>query len=189
MRDLSCYLSSISIHTLAAALIIATGISLPPDPGVTRGGVSLSGAQSSVPIDTRLESEETQPLTAEITVSDPFRIAPSEALLSTVEERVELSIQPPAGGVRPAAMNDSAAMTRPLWTRSSQLLQTIGTGLSQSGKSVESTERQLDADGSARQIAAGLRPDNGPGSAPADAPAATGRPAESWHKRQSTSRC
>jgi len=144
MRDLTCCLSSISIHTLAAALIIATGVALPPDPGVTRGGVSISGALSTVAIDTRVELEMLPPPTHGISATNPFETVASDAVISTVVEPVVPTGQTPPARLRPASMNHLVDMAHPLWVLSAEELQPLGSGSSQSSEPVEPGQMQFD---------------------------------------------
>lgn len=83
MRDLSCYLSSVSIHAFAVAMITAAGVMQPPDFAVTSGGVSITGSSSQVEIETQVDFKETSVESAE-PAADPFRVpvsnvAPAEA--------------------------------------------------------------------------------------------------------------
>ena len=59
MRDLSCYLSSFSVHAFAVALITTAGVIEAPNFAVTSGGVSINGSTADVSVDTRSDFQET----------------------------------------------------------------------------------------------------------------------------------
>lgn len=86
MRDLSCYLSSFSVHVFAVALITAAGVFEAPDFAVTSGGVSINGSTAEVAVDTRSDFQETLPPKAEAS-ADPFRVPVTDVASSAANRQ------------------------------------------------------------------------------------------------------
>ena len=86
MRDLSCYLSSFSVHAFAVALITAAGVIETPDFAVTSGGVSISGSTAEVAVDTRSDFQETLPPKIEA-AADPFRVPVADVAASAANRQ------------------------------------------------------------------------------------------------------
>jgi protein TonB len=130
MRDLSCYLSSVSLHALAVALITAAGIFETPDFAVTSGGVSITGSQASVAIDTRVEFSETPPveLTETSPATNPFQVALSDAAPAAVAARrpAPPKVDAPSTPARPLAATLPRAVVEPLLIPHDGLLERIG---------------------------------------------------------------
>ncbi|MFP6762412.1 MAG: TonB family protein [Planctomycetaceae bacterium] len=146
MRDLSCYLSSISIHTLVAALVTAAGLALPPDPGVTSGGVSISSPASAVAIDTRVEFETLPPPADEVSARNPFEAAPSDVVISKVTQPVLPGLEIPAAPSRPAVLRmPSGVRAEPLRVSRMDLLQSIDTELFKGREPAETVSTKFDA--------------------------------------------
>lgn len=129
MRDLSCYLSSISLHALAVAIVTATTVFKTPDFAVTSGGVSIAGSQASVEIDTRVDFTETSPvdLVERSPAANPFQVAPPDAATAASVERKPAppEVDAPSAPARPLAARPRA-IVEPLLIPHDGLLERIG---------------------------------------------------------------
>lgn len=114
MRDLSCYLSSFSVHAFAVALITAAGVLETPDFAVTSGGVSITGSTAEVAVDTRSDFRETLPPKTEAS-ADPFRVPVTDAASSAANR------QPPES----AAVSAPRKPRRPTAGSPQALIETI----------------------------------------------------------------
>lgn len=139
MRNLSCFLSSISIHAFAIALVTAAGVFESPDFAVTSGGVSITGSQSQVEIETRIEFTEPQPveITEAIPASDPFQIAlPDTATEAASHQKpAPPAVKLPAAPARSAARQSPLVIVETLSIPRDGLLERIGEAARQSGSS------------------------------------------------------
>lgn len=72
MRDVSCCLSSISLHAFAVALMTASVMET-PEFAVTSGGVSIAGSQAQE-IESRFEVNETPHAAVDEPATDAFRV-------------------------------------------------------------------------------------------------------------------
>ena len=86
MRDLSCYLSSFSVHAFAVALITTAGVIEAPNFAVTSGGVSINGSTADVSVDTRSDFQETLSPKAKAS-ADPFHVPVTNVAASAANRR------------------------------------------------------------------------------------------------------
>jgi len=114
MRDLSCYLSSFSVHAFAVALITTAGVIEAPDFAVTSGGVSINGSTAEVAVDTRSDFQETLPPRTEA-AADPFRVPVTDVASSSATR------QPP----EPAAVSTPKKPQRSTAGSPQALIETI----------------------------------------------------------------
>jgi periplasmic protein TonB len=130
MRNLSCYLSSISLHALAVAIVTAATVFETPDFAVTTGGVSIAGSQASIEIDTRVDFQETSPvdLAEKSPAVSPFQVAPSDtATVASAERRpAPPKVDVPPAPARPLAATLPRAIVEPLLIPHDGLLERIG---------------------------------------------------------------
>jgi len=127
MRDLSCYLSSISLHALAVALVTAASVFETPDFTVTSGGVSITGFQTSVTIDTRVEFSEAPPVnTGRASTPNPFQVAPNDAAAAASQKKPSpAKVDTPSAPPRPIAATLPRATVEPLLIPHDGLLERI----------------------------------------------------------------
>jgi protein TonB len=127
LRDLSCYLSSVSLHAFAIALVTAAAFE-PPDFAVTSGGVSIAGSQASVAIDTRVEFSEAPPVDSEATsAAHPFQVALNHTAASASQKKPSLAkVDTPSAPPRPIAATLPRATVEPLLIPDDGLLERIG---------------------------------------------------------------
>lgn len=141
MRDLSCYLSSVSLHAFAIALVTAAGIFEPPDFTVTSGGVSIAGSQASIAIDTRVDFSETLPVdpAENSPATNPFQVALSDTATAAVAERRSAppKVDAPSAPERPLAATLPRAIVEPLLIPHDGLLERIGEEPPQPGTTLQ----------------------------------------------------
>lgn len=132
MRDLSCYLSSISLHAFAVALVTAAAFE-PPDFAVTSGGVSIAGSQANVAIDTRVDFSETPPVDSKATsTANPFQVAPNNASAAAPQSKPPPpKVDTPSAPPRPIAATLPRALVEPLLIPHDGLLERISEESSQ----------------------------------------------------------
>ena len=104
MRDLSCYLSSFSVHAFAVALITTAGVIEAPNFAVTSGGVSINGSTADVSVDTRSDFQETLSPKAKAS-ADPFHVPVTNVAASAANR------QPPESAAVPAPAPKSRRST------------------------------------------------------------------------------